>query len=146
VSLIATPVELIKCRQQVSFQTRLSGVEVVRQLLREKGPRGLYQGFAPTLLRSTVGNAAAFGTFETLQQLSWPAWLSGGLAGLMFWTISFPADVIKSRVQTGQGGGGWGAGYFRGFSAVVLRAFPTNAAAFATFSWCDANLRGKVAG
>ena len=123
--------------------------EVIRGLLRHHGVCGLFRGFGPTLLRSTMGNAAAFGTFETLQAANWPSWASGGAAGLMFWTVGFPADVIKSRMQTGKGSWltkeaglqGLLQGHFRGYSAVMLRAFPTNAVAFAAFGWCERKLK-----
>lgn len=67
----------------------------------------------------------------------------------MFWTVGFPADVIKSRMQTGKGSWltkeaglqGLLQGHFRGYSAVMLRAFPTNAVAFAAFGWCERKLK-----
>ena len=144
VSIIATPVELIKCRQQMSFKRHLTISEVIKTALREEGPRGLMRGFMPTLLRSTLGNAAAFGAYETCVESGLPVPLAGGVAGMCFWTIGFPADLIKSHVQIGAGWAGIRSrglrGYFRGYSAVLLRAFPTNAAAFWTFSWCERSL------
>ncbi|RQM19107.1 hypothetical protein B5M09_011014 [Aphanomyces astaci] len=84
--------------------------------------------------------------------------LAGGFAGCVCWTVSYPQDVIKSRLQLqplGQpssyatstfcpDGGfiacaksivrqeGW-RGLWRGYSPCLLRAFPSNAAGFATY-------------
>ena len=33
---------------------------------------------------------------------AWKILLSGGIAGSMSWLISIPADVLKSRLQTGK--------------------------------------------
>lgn len=70
--------------------------------------------------------------------------IAGGLAGIFCWTISIPADVIKSRYQTAPEGtynGIWhvyqhllhqegAAALFRGMGPALLRAFPANAACF----------------
>ncbi|POM77373.1 Mitochondrial Carrier (MC) Family [Phytophthora palmivora] len=69
---------------------------------------------------------------------------SGGLAGATSWSIMFPVDVLKSRMQTASSTGPLslrGAfravysefgihGFYRGWSAAVLRAFPANGSLF----------------
>jgi solute carrier family 25 ornithine transporter 2/15/solute carrier family 25 carnitine/acylcarnitine transporter 20/29 len=66
----------------------------------------------------------------------------GGMAGMAAWSVIFPFDSIKSRMQSGAVKTGmvdtivsmWRKGgatpFFRGWSAAVLRAFPANAALF----------------
>jgi len=70
--------------------------------------------------------------------------IAGGLAGMIFWAVSIPADVIKSRYQTAPEGKYTGLGHvyrnlireegasalFRGLGPALLRAFPANAACF----------------
>lgn len=79
VSLIATPVERIKCIQQMETTRRMRIAEVL-QLLKESAQRchpartrhpavlmvatQLYSGFAATLCRSILGNVAAFSCYE----------------------------------------------------------------------------------
>jgi len=148
VSFVATPVELIKCRQQVSQTKRLGISELLMTVLRKDGPTGMMRGFTTTFLRSTTGNAAAFGAYETLIANGVPVVVSGGVAGLCFWTIGYPADVLKSNIQTAKSNEGllqriklvyqkrqWST-FGRGYSAVLLRAFPSNAAAFWTYEFC----------
>lgn len=89
--------------------------------------------------------------------------LAGGLSGIAGWMSTYPMDVIKTRIQaqslvpgyptdTPACKGivdGWGrivkseglAGLFRGTTATVVRAFPTNAVIFTTYAltmrWLD---------
>ena len=78
-------------------------------------------------------------------QLSPIAVLSaGGFAGMACWSVSIPADVIKSRYQTAPEGKYNGlydvyktlikeegyAGLVRGMQPALIRAFPANAACF----------------
>lgn len=72
-----------------------------------KGLRGpvvvatsLYRGFCPTLVRSVVGNAAAFAGFEAARARDAPTFVAGAVAGSYFWTFEYSADVIKSQMQT----------------------------------------------
>jgi solute carrier family 25 carnitine/acylcarnitine transporter 20/29 len=71
--------------------------------------------------------------------------LAGGFAGIANWSVCIPADVLKSRLQTAPEGKypngvrdvfkevirtEGPTGLFRGFTPVMLRAFPANAACF----------------
>ena len=102
--------------------------DVARDIWRRRGFRGLFRGIGPTALRET-GYGAYFGVYEgTLMLLSpmkghddtkldhsslreeaaaakmrhtYPALLlAGGLAGVISWVVTFPFDVIKTRVQS----------------------------------------------
>jgi hypothetical protein len=109
--LIVTPLELVKCRQQVahaSSGSRSGTWAVVRDVVRIEGLAGLYVGHGFTTLRSTLGNAALFGPYVVAKDglgaalgpsspLVLP--LSGAIAGLCSWAVNFPIDSIKSRIQ-----------------------------------------------
>ena len=60
-SVITTPVELIKIRQQNSLTSKPSVLTVASQLLKTRNIRGLYRGFTATALRD-VGYGAYFGS------------------------------------------------------------------------------------
>lgn len=156
--------EVIKVRAQhrgVEGLERLTPARALAQLLRAEGPMALFTGLTPLLARDVPFNALFFGFYELYSRLgraalnrrqgsdlpSWTVVLAGGAAGSSAWTIVFPADTVKSRMQTAalssQDGtksagaalkatlqqGGIRALY-RGWGAAVLRAFPANGALF----------------
>ena len=117
-------------------------------------------------------SAAYFGSDEVLKN-SFAHWqgvpveqlgpgalvVAGGAAGATFWTISYPIDVIKSKLQTQNvfapdryrgvldcgrrlyEAEGWRA-LFRGFLPCILRSVPANSAAFLAFEQTRTFLTG----
>eukprot|EP00298_Acanthocystis_sp_HF-20_P000298 c10360_g1_i1.p1 GENE.c10360_g1_i1~~c10360_g1_i1.p1 ORF type:complete len:297 (+),score=134.05 c10360_g1_i1:37-927(+) len=118
VAHVLTPVELIKCRLQVQQSTGAvkaaysSPLDVIRKTIRNDGIKGLYQGHVGTLAREIPGNFAWFGAYETGCYLLTPAgkkkedlplWanmIAGAGAGVSYWSAFFPADAVKSQIQT----------------------------------------------
>ncbi|XP_016374835.1 mitochondrial carnitine/acylcarnitine carrier protein-like [Sinocyclocheilus rhinocerous] len=104
-------------------------------------------------------NGVYFLTYEYLKQFLTPegecvhhlstsrVLLAGGIAGMLNWLIALPADVLKSNYQTATDGRYRGLrdvlktllreegahALYKGLSAVMLRAFPANAACFLGF-------------
>lgn len=128
-SLLLTPVELIKCKLQVaSTQSgRAPSISaLMRQIYHQHGVVGFWRGQLGTLIRETGGGAAWFGTYEyinglfrrynthsdsvgesTRTQTAIPSELllhqqlfAGAAAGVMYNFTFYPADTIKSRMQT----------------------------------------------
>ncbi|KAF9436820.1 hypothetical protein BGZ76_002857 [Entomortierella beljakovae] len=96
-------------------------LSVIRQIYTQNGIRGFYLGHFPTFLRETGGGAAWFGSYEaicrllisheqakvldgkkfTQADLSAPQlMLAGAISGMAYNFILFPADCIKSHMQT----------------------------------------------
>lgn len=81
---------------------------------------------------------------------------SGALTGIIMWSIVYPIDIVKTRVQldsfsqpkyNGMGqvvkelaAGGF-SNFYRGFAPVALRAIPVNAITFAAYELCIATIR-----
>ena len=131
-SIVLTPIELVKCKIQVTPTT--SGttlpaptpLSVIREVYRHQGLRGFWNGQLGTLIRETGGCAAWFGSKETatlafrkfnarsstplasqpvssLELVPLPLWqqaVAGATAGMSYNFLFFPADTIKSRMQT----------------------------------------------
>jgi len=162
-TLLMAPSERIKCLLQVqesAVKPKYNGMmDCAVQLFREGGVRSVFKGTGATLLRDFPGSVAWFGVYELSKRelmllqgidpatgaLSPLAILcAGGLGGMACWTVSIPADVLKSRFQTAPEGKyrglmdvyrelvakeGLGA-LFTGIRPALIRAFPANAACF----------------
>ncbi|KAJ9582688.1 hypothetical protein L9F63_022971, partial [Diploptera punctata] len=161
------PGERIKCLLQIqqggSAPQKYKGpVDAVKQLYKEGGIRSIYKGTCATLLRDVPASGVYFLTYEVIQNLINPTGkpdigmlasiIGGGSAGVAMWASCMPADVLKSRLQTGKDSfstnrirdvfkhlmkkEGFGALY-KGITPVMLRAFPANAACFFGFELCN---------
>ncbi|VDM27659.1 unnamed protein product [Toxocara canis] len=134
-------------------------LDVVRKLYKQGGIRSIYRGTAATLLRDIPASGAYLSTYEYLKKVfsggasekkltPVATLIAGGFAGIANWAVCIPADVMKSRLQTAPEGkypdGIRGVfreimreegprALFKGFTPVMLRAFPANAACFFGF-------------
>ncbi|XP_062871595.1 mitochondrial carnitine/acylcarnitine carrier protein [Trichomycterus rosablanca] len=162
-TVIVAPGERIKCLLQVqtiSGQMKYAGpLDCAVKLYKEKGIRSVYKGTVLTLIRDVPSTGLYFLTYEYLKnvltpehesvdQLSMPRiLLAGGTAGIVNWAVALPPDVLKSNFQTAADGRYRGlvdvfrsllreegaTALYKGLSAVMLRAFPANAACFLGF-------------
>ena len=99
-------------------------------------------------LQRTAGAPAAAPSARADLSVPEIVW-AGGLAGCIAWTLVVPADTVCSQMQATVGRGprpsmiavatriyreaGLFHGLFRGWTAIMLRAFPANAATFLGF-------------
>ncbi|KAJ2997935.1 hypothetical protein HDV02_005030 [Globomyces sp. JEL0801] len=108
---LGTGIEVLKANLQIQYgkdTTRYSGpIDCAKKLYKDQGIAGIYRGLSGCLLfRSFFW--LLWGSYEvysnTLVQYgvdqSLIPFLAGGLAANTFWTVSFPADVIKNKLMT----------------------------------------------
>ncbi|KAF2270593.1 amino-acid transporter arg-13 [Lojkania enalia] len=172
-SLFLTPIELVKCKMQVPLETstgvRRPGIpSIIASIYRHQGLLGYWHGQFGTLIRETGGSAAWFGGYEGMklsfkklnhhaapfkedslpihQQLA-----AGAVAGMSYNFVFYPADTIKSRMQTEDikqitgGKSTFGAvgraiwkqhglkGLYRGCGITVGRSIPSSAFIFTIY-------------
>ncbi|EOA86353.1 uncharacterized protein SETTUDRAFT_169140 [Exserohilum turcica Et28A] len=170
-SLFLTPIELVKCKMQVPLETPGSiGAAptirgVIASIYRHQGLRGYWHGQFGTLIRETGGGAAWFGGYEGMKilfkksnasdkdedLLVWQRMASGSVAGGAYNFMFFPADTIKSRMQTEDvkqltggrstftavGKAVWKQygikGMYRGCGITVARSIPSSAFIFTVY-------------
>ena len=168
VSFVITPVEYLKCRMQTQQYLGVKGMvhtspwSVLKHTLKSKGIAGIYSGHVGTLLREIGGGVAWFTIYEyAIQSLikrnkvqskselsAWSLMGAGALSGMGYNAALYPADVIKSRQQSGMHGNqnflqvakiiyqkNGVRGYFRGFGLTVLRSAPSSGVIFLTYEW-----------
>ncbi|EFA84164.1 mitochondrial substrate carrier family protein [Heterostelium album PN500] len=149
-------------------------IDVIRQIIRKDGFLGLFKGLRPTLARDIPGDMVYFTMYEFMKRklsaLSkssghpehFPAWVAigaGGCAGMSFWASIYPLDVIKTRIQTQPEPAIYKgiihcakeiyrkegiATFYKGFSATILRAFPTSAVNFFMYETTKKMLNSKI--
>lgn len=124
--LVLTPIELIKCKMQVQMMGAVhqastlattNALGLISNTIRKEGVAGLWHGLSGTLLREVGGGIAWFLTFEFASQeflrrrhsqapltksdlSSLELATSGALAGICYNVSLFPADSVKSAMQT----------------------------------------------
>ncbi|PWN23807.1 mitochondrial carrier [Microstroma glucosiphilum] len=133
-SLLTTPIELIKIREQLDCSTKGAKPQtltIIKQLWAKRRLAGLYRGLGATCLRD-LGYGPYFLCYEVFNRMllslhdatpypsSQPPQLSnlelacsGALAGVLAWVSTFPIDCIKTRVQASNridGEAGWSLG------------------------------------
>ncbi|XP_016927616.3 mitochondrial magnesium exporter 1 [Drosophila suzukii] len=159
-ALVTVPSDRIKVLLQT--QTVSSGpllyngtMDTAAKLYRQGGIRSLFKGTCACILRDSP-TGFYFVTYEFLQELARnksktgqistaSTILSGGTAGIVFWTLAVPFDVLKSRLQSAPEGTykhgirsvfrklmatEGPKALFRGILPILLRAFPSTAAVF----------------
>ncbi|KAJ5809106.1 uncharacterized protein N7503_001324 [Penicillium pulvis] len=173
-SLALTPIELIKCKMQVPVESAVGHkapgpLLLMASIFRHEGIMGFWRGQMGTLIRETGGSAAWFGGYEGVSSLfrryssrpssatdSLPVhqqMIAGAAAGISYNFLFFPADTIKSRMQTedisrrpanGARQTFWSVGralwrqqglkgMYRGCGITCLRSAPSSAFIFAVY-------------
>ncbi|KAH0506315.1 Mitochondrial basic amino acids transporter [Microtus ochrogaster] len=153
-------------------RTYKGSLDCLVQIYRHEGLRGINRGMVSTLLRETPSFGVYFLTYDVLTRamgcepddhlLVPKLLLAGGTSGITSWLSTYPMDVVKSRLQADglQGAPryhgivdcmrqsyqaeGWRV-FTRGLASTLLRAFPVNAATFATVTVVLTYTRGEEA-
>ncbi|XP_055634825.1 mitochondrial basic amino acids transporter [Toxorhynchites rutilus septentrionalis] len=162
-SFICSPMELVKTRMQLQENlpgeaTKFKGpLQCTRHIWRAEGFRGIFRGLGITAARDMPGFSSYFVSYELMvRSVSNPSpfviLMAGGLAGTISWLLTFPIDVIKSRLQAdGMTGkpkyngivdclrrshAEEGLSFLsRGLASTLMRAFPMNAVCFLIVSY-----------
>lgn len=129
---------------------------MLSQVYKKEGMRGFFRGYSTLVMMRAVGLPFYFGGYEcskgmynayfqTNKLSALGALISGGIAGIVFWSANYPFDLVKARIQTARGEqaamsaldhakqiwreGGF-RGFYRGVTPCLVRAFPANAVFF----------------
>ena len=178
-----SPVELIKVAQQCSSE----GYAMVSAAQRIVTNRTITSGLNATLLRDGIPHGVWFVAYDIskVTLLSWyhatpsttttatttvdrvpvsVSLLSGAIAATVAWVVGYPADVIKTRIQSTtlvhgrrpvgttilgtaqqlihEANGSWTNGLYRGFGMKLVRSIPASMIGFTVYEtvkewWCD---------
>jgi len=105
------------------------------------------KGMFSTFLRESIAFSAYFETYNYFKTHKYPILLSGALAGLCNWTLSYPFDVIRTRQvaydltlkQAYNMGKLW-----KGYLPCAMRAIKVNAVGFYVYDSLNDILNKKI--
>jgi solute carrier family 25 (mitochondrial carnitine/acylcarnitine transporter), member 20/29 len=105
-SLIVTPVDRIKINLQEEKRAN-SSLSIAKGIVRNNGLSSLYKGFLNTLWREVPGYALYLSMYQHIKDRHFGgtmtpmvSFFTGALTGCAVWTVIYPADAIKTRMQS----------------------------------------------
>ena len=129
ISHIVAPIEKLKIDFQINSKIKIRDIKF----------REIFRGFSPTMIRESVSTGIYFSTYNyckrnKLVEGNTNILLSGGIAGIFCWLFTYPIDVIKTRIQSGESftyRHAYKKGYlFRGLGVCLFRSFLVNSIGF----------------
>lgn len=158
---VCSPLELVKTRLQIqdasNHQLYKGPIDCIGKTWKLEGIRGVFKGMYATILRDMPSYGVYFVGYEFFKgrwgESPFALLMAGGSAGVFCWILSYPFDVVKSRIQAQPVAPTPGhdlykgvidctvkscrrEGYgvlFRGLNSAIVRAFPVNAVTFFTY-------------
>ena len=147
-------------QMQMEENTRYSGsIDALKQIYRSHGIVGVYKGFTITCIRELIPSGVYYLSYEWARRYFKKSkeikfleiYPCGLIAGTLFWIISYPIDIVKTKVQYDRfsvpkyhgiqgiikatkeiSSEGWGK-QLSGFYACMLRATPVYGISFYVF-------------
>uniref|UniRef100_A0A1B6IJU5 Mitochondrial ornithine transporter 1 n=1 Tax=Homalodisca liturata TaxID=320908 RepID=A0A1B6IJU5_9HEMI len=118
-SFTLCPTELIKVQLQAAREfaiannqkVRIGAFKLTRHIIQTEGVSGMFRGLGSTIAREMPGYFVFFGGYEATRSMltppgktkeecgTVPTMIAGAVGGFALWTVIFPADLVKSRIQ-----------------------------------------------
>eukprot|EP00835_Amoeboradix_gromovi_P004917 NODE_418_length_8967_cov_0.347429.p3 type:complete len:312 gc:universal NODE_418_length_8967_cov_0.347429:2734-3669(+) len=113
---VVTPLDLVKCRAQVSVEAKTSLISRLKSVVAADGAMGLFRGGLPTFLGYSAQGACLFGFYEYFKHYfsvsageensdkyrTWIYLAASATAEIIGSTALCPWEALKVRVQTNQ--------------------------------------------
>ena len=126
---VVAPFDKLKIEYQLDNNKKLNKVNY----------RNIYKGFGITSIRESLGGGIYFYSYYKMKNNEYikgemNILLSGGIAGSLSWLLTYPFDVIKTRIQSGECSSivkSFKMGnLFKGLRICLLRSFIVNSIGF----------------
>ena len=88
--IISTPIDKYKIMRQQKLEYKLS----IRNFIRS------YKNMPIMMMREIPANFIYYSSFDHMKKNDIPVFFGGGIAGILSWTLTYPLDTIKSRLQS----------------------------------------------
>jgi solute carrier family 25 (mitochondrial carnitine/acylcarnitine transporter), member 20/29 len=124
-SFITNPIDLYKIRKQVA-----------KKNIYRINP---FRGYISTTARESLAMSIYFGIYHDLIDRHWNPFLAGSFTGVMTWLITYPIDVIKTRIQSDSKITHYQAlkqqNLWKGLNICLLRALIVNGVSFSIYDY-----------
>ena len=130
ISPIVTPIEKLKIDFQINSNIVVKDIKYTQ----------LFKGLQATFVRESFASGIYFSTYNFCKKSEYihdntnNILFSGGIAGICSWLFTYPMDVIKTRIQSGETNTIYQSyikgNLFRGLSVCLLRSFIVNSIGF----------------
>lgn len=151
-AFLITPFDYLKIHRQIQSYDHIHKYENINKNAQTQNktnylftnPKQLFNGLTLTILRESIAIPAYFLTFDYMyNQHSIHSFLSGGIAGINSWLLTYPLDTLKSRRQLYHTKSlqeliSMGSLY-NGLGITLLRGFIVNGASFYFYSMVKKN-------
>jgi solute carrier family 25 protein 39/40 len=103
---VVNPLELIRTKMQSQKMSYKEVGVAFKQMMERYGPRGLFKGLLPTIMRDAPFSSIYWTSYETYKRILGikqpellESFIGGGLSGCIAAFITCPFDVIKTHQQ-----------------------------------------------
>lgn len=129
ISPIVTPVDKLKIEFQINSNIRMKNIKY----------SNIYKGLHITCLRESFSTGIYFSTYDFLKKSEYikgniNILFAGGVSGIFSWLFTYPFDVIKTRIQSGECRNFYDSykcgNLFKGLQICLFRSFIVNSIGF----------------
>jgi solute carrier family 25 carnitine/acylcarnitine transporter 20/29 len=177
-AVFTTPVDNIRIKLQArqnlicvnnkAFYKNNTTLECIQNIYKDHGFKGFYLAFPAAFIRETIASTIYFTVYEYFKNKEklkhnrhnikiYNSFIYGALAGAVNWLITFPIDIVKTKVisDTIRGERRFNniydcvsktyksegiTGFYRGFSVVLARSLVVNGVVLTSFELCRSRL------
>ena len=129
ISPIVTPVDKLKIEFQINPDINIKSIKY----------SNIYKGMYITCLRESLSTGVYFSTYHFFRKSEYikgntNILFAGGISGIFSWLFTYPIDVIKTRIQSGECRNFYESykcgNLFKGLQICLLRSFIVNSIGF----------------
>lgn len=119
-TIFTCPLDVFKITEQQHIKRKFKSSDIIK----------MYKNLPISLTKKVTGNMIFFVTYEEAKKHKLPYFICGALSGCASWSVTYPIDTIKTRIQSGLYNSINDAikekQFYKGFNVCIARAILVN--------------------